>query len=82
MGNPQGLFRDLSTRPVLQREHRWASGAVGAGRLPARGLAPPSLALSLRLSVSPRTLQALQLLVLNWQLSNRLRVLTSARAMN
>ena len=39
-------------------------------------------ALSLRLSVSPRTLQALQLLVLNWQLSNRLRVLTSARAMN
>ena len=65
MGNPQGLFRDLSTRPVLQREHHWTSGAVGAGRLPARGLAPP---LSLPLCFSP-SLQGRCRLFSSWSLT-------------
>lgn len=52
MGNPQGLFRDLSTRPVLQREHHWTSGAVGAGRLPPEVWPRPSLSLSASLRLS------------------------------
>lgn len=76
-GNPQGLFRIF--QHVLCR-NAGIAGIWRCGRRsspPGPGPAPPSPRLGLS-----ETLQALQLLLLNWQLSHRLHVLTTTRAVN
>lgn len=91
MRNPKVLCEDFFSTTRVVRETALSCGSCGCclvsppilwiiTPLPLLILSSPVCALAL--SVAPRTLQGLWLSVLNWQHSNLLNLLTSARAMN